>query len=53
MVDQVETKIHQVGSRHSIYLRKDLVTDSGFPFKVGEPLIVRIDRDRLIIERVK
>jgi len=50
LVDQVKTKIQQVGSRHSIYLRKDLVQDSSFPLKVGEPIIVRIEGDRLVIE---
>ena len=30
---------------------KSLVEDSNFPFKVGEPLIIRIDGDRLVIER--
>ena len=51
MVGKVKTKIHKVGSRHTIYLRKDLVDDSSFPFKVGEPLILRVEGDKLIIER--
>ena len=51
MVSQSKTKINRVGSRHTIYLRKALVDDSAFPFKVGEPLIVRIEDDKLIIER--
>jgi len=51
MVKESHTKIHQVGSRHTIYLRKSLVEDSAFPFKTGEPLMVRIDGDKLIIER--
>jgi hypothetical protein len=51
MVKESHTKIHQVGSRHTIYLQKILVEDSAFPFKPGEPLVVRIDGDKLIIER--
>jgi len=44
MVKESRTKIHQVGSRHTIYLQKSLVEDSAFPFKAGEPLLVRIER---------
>lgn len=51
MVGQAKTKINRVGSRHTIYLRKDLIDDSSFPFKVGEELVVRIEGDRLIIEK--
>jgi hypothetical protein len=51
MVRQAETKIHKVGSRHTIYLKTDIINDSNFPFQVGEPLIVRIERDKLIIEK--
>lgn len=51
MVREARTTIHKVGSRHTIYLRKDFVEDSQFPFKPGEPLIVRIDGDRLVVER--
>jgi hypothetical protein len=51
MVKESHTKIHQVGSRHTMYLQKNLVEDSAFPFKPGEPLVVRIDGDKLIIER--
>jgi hypothetical protein len=53
MVKESRTKIHQVGSRHTIYLQKSLVEDSAFPFKPREPLIVRIEGDRLIIERAE
>jgi hypothetical protein len=51
MVKESHTKIHQVGSRHTMYLQKNLVEDSAFPFKPGEPLVVRVDGDKLIIER--
>jgi hypothetical protein len=54
MVLQSATKINKAtGSRHTIYLRTDIVNDSNFPFKVGEPLILRIEGDKLIIEREK
>lgn len=48
---QVKTKISRVGSRHTIYLQKDLIEDSNFPFKVGEIITVRIDGSKLIVER--
>ncbi|MHB1907757.1 MAG: hypothetical protein ACYCQJ_02655 [Nitrososphaerales archaeon] len=51
MVDKAEVKIYAVGSRHSVNLPSDLVRDSQFPFEAGEKLIIRIDKDRLIIER--
>jgi antitoxin component of MazEF toxin-antitoxin module len=51
MVREARTTIRRVGSRHTLYLRKDLVEDSQFPFKPGEPLTVKIDGDRLIVER--
>jgi hypothetical protein len=47
----VDTKLQKVKSRHTIYIRKDLVGDSAFPFKVGERLIIRIDGNRLVIEK--
>jgi hypothetical protein len=51
MVRQSESKIYKVGSRHTMYLKTDLVNDSNFPFHVGESLIVRIEDNKLIIER--
>jgi hypothetical protein len=51
-VSQHETKIQVgTGARHTIYLRKDLVSDSSFPFEIGEPLTVRIEGQKLVIER--
>ena len=51
MVLQATTKINKAtGSRHTIYLKTDLINDSNFPFKVGEPLIVKIEGNRLVIE---
>jgi len=53
MVKEALTKIQQVGSRHTLYLQKDLVNDSVFPFKPKEQLLVRIEGNRLIIEKPK
>lgn len=53
LVKEAQTKIHQSKSHHTIYLVKDLVSDSAFPFKPKEPLIVRIDGNRLIVEKAK
>jgi hypothetical protein len=51
MVKEALTKISRVGSRHSMYLQKALVEDSAFPFKPGESLIIRIEREMLVVER--
>lgn len=53
MVTEAETKIQKTGSRHTIYLRKGLVNDSAFPFKPKHPLIVKIEGERLVIEKSK
>ena len=52
MVTEARTKIHKAGSRHTIYLRKDLVMDSAFPFKPKEPLLIKIEGKRLLIEKL-
>ena len=51
MVIQTETKIFKTNSRHTIYIKSDLVNDSSFPFKPNEPLIIRIEGNRLIVEK--
>src|SRR2546422_10659177 len=51
MVTHAEAKIHRVGPRHTIYLAKDLVEDSTFPFRTDEDLTVRIEGDALIIDK--
>ena len=51
MVNQTRTKIAKVGSRHTLYLEKAFVEDSSFPFKPDEYLSIRIDRNRLIVEK--
>jgi hypothetical protein len=53
MVKEAQTKINKVGSRHTLYLQKNLVEDSQFPFKPGEPLIIKIEGDKLVVERRK
>ena len=52
MTRESPTKIQKADSRHTIYLRVGLIEDSTFPFKVGEPLTVRIEGNRLVIEKV-
>ena len=51
MVNHTKTKILRVGSRHTVYLEKGFVEDSAFPFKPDEPLVVKVDGKRLIIEK--
>jgi hypothetical protein len=51
LVNQTKTKILKVGSRHTIYLEKAFVEDSQFPFEPDEPLLVRIDKNRLVVEK--
>jgi hypothetical protein len=51
MVSQTHTKIAKVGSRHTIYLEKAFVEDSLFPFKPDQPLVVKLDKSRLVIEK--
>jgi hypothetical protein len=63
MVYQTKTKLYKVESestktgvktyRHSIFLEKGFVEDSLFPFKAGDKLIVKIDKDRLIVSKTK
>ena len=51
MVSQTRTKIAKVGSRHTIYLEKSFIEDSSFPFKPDEYLSIRIDKNKLIVEK--
>ena len=63
MASQTRTKLYKVESkssktgvktyRHSIFLEKAFVEDSLFPFKAGENLIVKIDKDRIIVTKSK
>jgi len=51
MVKEAKSKIYKVGSRHTIYLQKELVNDSAFPFKPNEELFVRIEDNKLVVEK--
>lgn len=53
MVNQADVKIYKVGSRHSINLPSVLVTDSTFPFKPNEQLLIKIEGKKLVITRGK
>jgi hypothetical protein len=53
MVNQAASKIYRSNGRHSLYLPSDIVSDDRFPFKAGEALQVRIDGERLIVEKPK
>jgi hypothetical protein len=51
MVSEAFTKIKRVGPRHTVYLRKDIVEDTNFPFKVDDKLVVEIRNDHLVIRK--
>lgn len=34
-----------------VYIPKEVSSDTSFPFKIGEDVIVKIDGERLIIEK--
>jgi len=51
MVKEAASKINRVGPRHTLYLQKDLVEDTAFPFLLNEPLAVKVEGERLVIER--
>jgi hypothetical protein len=53
MVLQGETKNYTSGGRHSIYVPADLVNDSAFPFTLGETPEIKIENDRIIVEKSK
>jgi hypothetical protein len=62
MVNKAETKLSIArknagrGRRYeafTIYLPSTLVTDSTFPFKPKEKLVVRIQGERLLVEKRK
>ncbi|AEA47515.1 hypothetical protein Arcve_1513 [Archaeoglobus veneficus SNP6] len=36
-----------------IYIPTNVAKDSAFPFKPGEEVVIRIDGDRLVIEKTK
>jgi len=51
MVSSAKVRLYGHNSRHSINLPSDLVRDSAFPFKVNDRLIIKIENDKLIIEK--
>lgn len=51
MVSSAKVRLYGCKSRHSINLPSDLVRDSAFPFKVNDRLIIKIENDKLIIEK--
>ena len=51
MTKITKTKIYKVNSRHTIYLPKDFINDSAFPFKPNEDLTAKIEKDKTIIEK--
>lgn len=54
MVSEAPAKIYQTGKKqkkHLLFMRKDLVEDSKFPFKPGEELIARIEGNKIILEK--
>lgn len=51
MVNIVKVKIYSYKSRHSINLPSEFVRDSSFPFQIGEQLIARIEKGKIIIEK--
>jgi len=51
MVNRMTTKILKVGLRHTMYLEKAFVEDSAFPFKPDEPLSVKVEGKKLIVEQ--
>jgi hypothetical protein len=53
MVNEAKIKIYKVGSRHSINLPSDFVTDSAFPFEPNEELTARIDGKSVVLEKKK
>ena len=51
LVGKTQTKILKVGPRHTLYLEKSFVEDTNFPFKPDEPLVAKIEKNRVILER--
>ena len=51
MVNSVTVKIYAYKGRHNINLPSDFVKDSAFPFKVGEELLARIEKGKVVIEK--
>lgn len=53
MVDAAPSRITRYGgNRHCLYLRSELVGDSAFPFQPSDDVLIRIEGERLIVERM-
>lgn len=54
VVRETKIKITEVkGTKHTIYFRKDFVTDSAFPFRPGQELVAKIVGNKVVIESSK
>lgn len=51
MAKIAKTKIYKVGSRHTLYLPKEFINDSAFPFIPNEELIAIIENEKIIIKK--
>ena len=51
LVNEAKAKMYKVGSRHTVNLPSAFVTDSTFPFKPNEELIVRIDGKQITLQK--
>lgn len=53
MVRQAKIRIYKSHGKHMMYLSKAVIDDSAFPFSLKDRLIVRIEGEKLVIEREK
>lgn len=53
MVDTARVRIYEVKGRHSVHLPSMLIRDSAFPFHKGDELQVRIDGEKLVLEKIR
>ena len=51
MVDHSKFRIHYANNGGTAYFPKKILTDSAFPFKRDDELIIKIDGERLVIMR--
>jgi hypothetical protein len=53
LTNEAKSRIYRSGTRHSLYLPAGIISDSTFPFRIEDELLVRIEKERLVIERKK
>jgi hypothetical protein len=54
MVKEVEGVVKKLSKNTTfIYLPSSLVLDSCFPFKMNDKVVIRIDGERLVVEKLK